>query len=283
VLPMGERPRIRPKARKKKDFSDFSVDFPVKTDYIVSIGEGVNCDRLVCLCFFSNDETQPLVVAPPPRAPRDVTRQQRRASRTRQRLLDAARRVFAERGLDLTRIDEITESADVGKGTFYYHFGSKTELINDLIRQVLDELCAKMNEKCSGIESLAGLVDAMVQAHIEFFSARWEDFVLYFQSRSDLALEQGYDGIETPFLQYIEHIESLLTGVVKRRLPRAVLRRIACAVAGFVSGYYSFAAIASNDENIDKTFRPLRRAIVASLVNFVQEAARSAETDQNVP
>jgi AcrR family transcriptional regulator len=47
------------------------------------------------------------------------TRRERRASATRQRLLDAARAVFAEKGLDLTSIGDITERADVGKGTFY--------------------------------------------------------------------------------------------------------------------------------------------------------------------
>ena len=214
------------------------------------------------------------------KTPRKRSRQQRRTSRTRQKLLDAARQVFAERGLDLTRIDEITERADVGKGTFYYHFGSKTELINELIRRLLDELSTSIAEDCAGLTDLRGLLDALMGVHIKFFNARWEDFVLYFQSRSDLTLEQGYDGIETPFIKYIEHMEVLLAGVVKRRLSRAVLRRIACAVAGFVSGYYSFAAITSNDENIDKTFRPLRRAMVASLTSFIQEAADSAEGDQ---
>ncbi|MFH1730795.1 MAG: TetR/AcrR family transcriptional regulator [Planctomycetota bacterium] len=220
-----------------------------------------------------------MVAVRPPKTPRKGSRQQRRTSHTRQRLLDAARQVFAERGLDLTRIDEITERADVGKGTFYYHFGSKTELVNELIRRLLDELSASITENCAGLTDLAGLLDRLMGVHIEFFSARWEDFVLYFQSRSDLALEQGYDGIETPFVEYIEHMEALLAGVVKRRLPHAVLRRIACAVAGFVSGYYSFVAIASDDEHIDKTFRPLRRAMVASLASFIQEAVGNAEGD----
>jgi AcrR family transcriptional regulator len=207
---------------------------------------------------------------PEPRTKR--TRQQRRTSQTHTKLLDAARQVFAERGLDLARIDEITERADVGKGTFYYHFGTKGELVNQLIRQVLGELSAAIEVKCNGASKLTEVLDSLMQAHVEFFSARWEDFVLFFQSRSDLALEQGYDGIETPFLEYLERIEKLLERVVKRRLPQAVLRRTACAVAGFVSGYYSFAAIASPDEDIDRMFRPLRRAMVASLATFVQES-----------
>ena len=57
------------------------------------------------------------------------SRQRRRTDATRRKLLEAARAVFAEKGMDLARIDEISERADVGKGTFYYHFKSKSHLI----------------------------------------------------------------------------------------------------------------------------------------------------------
>jgi len=203
------------------------------------------------------------------------SRQSRRVKATRQKLLDAARSVFAEKGLDLTRIDEITERADVGKGTFYYHFGSKDQLIRALIRRMLAELVETIDERCSGIGELRGLLDALIGAHISFFSNRWEDFVLYFQGRSDLTLEQGYAGIETPFLNYLERVEELLASVIKHRLPPTVLRRIACAVAGFVSGYYSFVAIASQEEDVDATFRSLRGAMVVALARFIQEAVPS--------
>jgi AcrR family transcriptional regulator len=212
----------------------------------------------------------------PPRKPR--TRQQRRSSRTRQKLLDAARAVFAEKGLDMTRIDEITERADLGKGTFYYHFETKEKLIRELIRTMLADLAATLEESCKDIDELRPLLDSMIRAHVEFFSQRWEDFVLFYQGRADLTLIEGYAGIEAPFLTYLESIESLLSGVIEHRLPPAALRRIACAVAGFVSGYYSFAVIASDDDDIGAAFEPLRGAMVASLSRFISTAAR-AEID----
>ena len=201
------------------------------------------------------------------------TRQQRRVTATRRKLLDAARAVFAEKGLDLARIDEITERADVGKGTFYYHFNNRSELIGELIEEMLDELVKVIEARCSGITDLKNLLDRLIDAHIAFFCNRWEDFVLYFQGRTDLTLQEGYPGIETPFLKYLECVEGLLAPVLRHRLPQPVLRRIACAVAGFVSGYYSFAVIASQDEDIDETFASLRGAIVESLARFIQEAA----------
>jgi len=191
-------------------------------------------------------------------------------------LLKAARSVFAEKGLDLARIDDITERADVGKGTFYYHFGNKEELIKLLIRKVLGELVTVIEERCEGITDLSGLLDGLISAHISFFSNRWEDFVLTFQARNDLALEEGYSGIATPYIKYLERVESLIETALDRDLPQPVLRRITCAVVGFVSGYYSFASIASQDDDIDKTFYSLRGAMVVSLVRFIQTAESAA-------
>jgi AcrR family transcriptional regulator len=186
--------------------------------------------------------------------------------------MEAARSVFTERGLDTTTIHQITERADVGKGTFYYHFKGKEGLIRELVRETLSELNQAINERCRDQQDLGSLLDTLISAHIEFFSNRWEDFILYFQSRADLTLEIGYEGIETPFVEYLELIERHVDAVIKSHPPKPVLRRMACAVAGFVSGYYSFAAVASKDADIDATFRTLRGAMVASLTRFIIEA-----------
>ena len=200
-----------------------------------------------------------------------VTRQQRRLSVTRRKLLNAARSVFAEKGLDLTTISDITERADVGKGTFYYHFKKKDGVVAELIRDLLGELVAAMKDKCAEISDVSELLDTMIGVHIEFFSNRWEDFVLYFQGRGDLYLKESYQGIETPFLDYLETIEDIIDSAVRYRLPKQALSRIACATVGFISGYYSFAVIASEDEDVDKTLRSLRGALVASLTRFISE------------
>ena len=211
---------------------------------------------------------------------RRISRSRRRRNATRQKLLDAARAVFAERGLDLARIDEITERADVGKGTFYNHFGSKKKIIHETMRWVLSELVEAVEERCHGVTELPELLDALIGAHIEFFCTRWEDFVLYFQGRTDLMLVDSYPGLETPFHDYLACVERLVDGAIPARHSPALMGRIACAVAGFVSGYYAFAVISPGDENTDSTFASLRQPMVASLVRFIREALPEPEGEQ---
>jgi AcrR family transcriptional regulator len=56
------------------------------------------------------------------------------ARRNRERILDAARAVFAECGLD-AQIDDVARRACVGVGTVYRHFPTKEALLGELVRQ----------------------------------------------------------------------------------------------------------------------------------------------------
>lgn len=47
-------------------------------------------------------------------------------------LMNAAERLFLERGVGPTSIEQITTGADVAKGTFYLHFSSKADVLEAL-------------------------------------------------------------------------------------------------------------------------------------------------------
>ena len=96
--------------------------------------------------------------------------------------------------------------------------------------------------------------------------------MLYYQGRADLTLDEGYQGLEPAFLIYLNTIEQLVDQVISEPISKERLRRLACAVAGFISGYYSFASVASDEDNVDESFRSLRSAFVFSLVRFIREA-----------
>ncbi|MTE15287.1 TetR/AcrR family transcriptional regulator [Nocardia aurantiaca] len=60
----------------------------------------------------------------------------RRRERTRNALLGAARKFLSE-GRSAVSIQEITDAADVGFGSFYNHFESKDQLFDEAVRSVL--------------------------------------------------------------------------------------------------------------------------------------------------
>jgi AcrR family transcriptional regulator len=56
-------------------------------------------------------------------------RRQRRAVETRVRLFRCALQLFAERGFSSVTVEDITEAADVGKGTFFNYFETKDHVL----------------------------------------------------------------------------------------------------------------------------------------------------------
>jgi AcrR family transcriptional regulator len=80
-----------------------------------------------------------------PASPIPANRGERRRLRTRAALIEAARRVFAARGVDAATVQEITEAADVAKGSFYNHFASKEDALRAVVTATLDELGATLD------------------------------------------------------------------------------------------------------------------------------------------
>src|SRR5580693_8731173 len=56
-------------------------------------------------------------------------RRQRRSAETRERLFRASLELFAKKGFTETTVEDITNAADVGKGTFFNYFPSKDHIL----------------------------------------------------------------------------------------------------------------------------------------------------------
>lgn len=66
----------------------------------------------------------------------------RRIQRTRQVLLQAFKEVAQEKGFAATSIQDITERANVNRGTFYHHFTDKYMLVDYIIREQFQQQIA---------------------------------------------------------------------------------------------------------------------------------------------
>lgn len=69
---------------------------------------------------------------------------------TRERLIRAARRIFAERGYDAASVREITAAAAANLGAVNYHFGSKQALYDAVLDSVLDPLERRLEPETAG-------------------------------------------------------------------------------------------------------------------------------------
>lgn len=109
------------------------------------------------------------------------TKRQRAAERSREAILDAAEKLFAEKGYESTSLKEIGKAAGLSRGTPAYFFGSKDGLYRAVLDRVLRDAGtliegANTNLPTPGNEDLpSSLEEGLASAlgpYIEFLASR---------------------------------------------------------------------------------------------------------------
>src|SRR5262249_49913846 len=133
-------------------------------------GSPIRCGELP----FAKSSCQPasrvLMRSPVQRRPREEARKAR-TSVYRQHIFEAAARVFAERGFEAAKVQEISELAGLSMGTIYGIFPGKTELfaaVREARGQEILELVRQVTaRKTPPRETLL----ALIEVYIDYFLA----------------------------------------------------------------------------------------------------------------
>jgi TetR/AcrR family transcriptional regulator, transcriptional repressor for nem operon len=84
-----------------------------------------------------------------------------RGRASRERIVERAAELFAERGIAGTSLDEVLAAAGAGKGQFYHYFRSRDELAAAAVGQRCAQAVAGLAQALGGVSSLAGLEQAL--------------------------------------------------------------------------------------------------------------------------
>jgi AcrR family transcriptional regulator len=153
-----------------------------------------------------------------------ATRRAQQKQATRGHLFDVAMRLFDHRGYDAVNIDDIVRTSKVARGTFYFHFPSKEDILYEAVRRGEREIVKRMaavSEEQPFREVLAATCDG--------FAATWGE-------RRELLVEAGMVGLkrtistarareEEPLrLELVRHVErALAKGELDSVLPAQML------------------------------------------------------------
>ncbi|MFC2030691.1 TetR/AcrR family transcriptional regulator [Chloroflexota bacterium] len=92
-----------------------------------------------------------------------LSRRERKKLETRERLLQSAVTLFREKGYTATAVEEITDEADVAKGTFFNYFPSKEALLGELVVWQVEQLRAELEASRETVPSPVGRIKLLVR------------------------------------------------------------------------------------------------------------------------
>ena len=103
-----------------------------------------------------------------------------RRERMRRKLLAAALRVFAERGIDAPLIDDFIASAGVARGTFYNYFSTTEELLDAVTSELSDAILTNIDKVVLTLDDPLQRVatGCLLYLHIGVDFPSWGAFVM---------------------------------------------------------------------------------------------------------
>jgi AcrR family transcriptional regulator len=132
---------------------------------------------------------------------------------TRERILQAAMTVFADRGYTATSVDEIARRAGSSKGGVYFHFTSKQAIFEALIAELVTMLERDVRAAIGREHGALAKVDAALGVVISTFAAH--------RGLTHLLLVET-SGLGPPFDQEVRAARATFIGVIESYLAQAV-------------------------------------------------------------
>lgn len=96
-------------------------------------------------------------------------RRERRRAEIRERIVRAALRLFSERGVHATTVEDITNEADVGKGTFFNYFPSKDDILPHLCQLKMGKIREFVSRSLRSQDSMDQVLQELALILIEEF------------------------------------------------------------------------------------------------------------------
>jgi AcrR family transcriptional regulator len=185
----------------------------------------------------------------------------------RREILDAAARVFYEKGYEAASTRDIAESVGLLKGSLYYYIESKEDFLYEIIKEQHDGALAALERVRNAEGNALVRMAALIDTHVEFFTSNLTASVIYFREFRSLSPERRAS-IGTAGDAYLEVVRELLRqgrreGTID---PRIDVRATSLGIVGMLNSlalWYSDTGRLS-PRNIARQFASLVVAGLAS-------------------
>lgn len=132
---------------------------------------------------------------------------------TRTRILEAAARVFAEKGYHETRMDDIVAAADASKGSLYFHFPNKEEIFFGLVETFIGLLESRLDETLSSEQHGIEQMEVALTTSLRLFTQ--------YRAMAKIVLVQAV-GLGAAFEHRRRVINDRFVAIIQRRIEKGI-------------------------------------------------------------
>ncbi|MEZ0322730.1 MAG: TetR/AcrR family transcriptional regulator [Hydrogenothermaceae bacterium] len=160
---------------------------------------------------------------------------------TRDRLLEAAKQLFSEKGYHETRVSDIVSKAEVAQGTFYIYFKSKEDIFLQLIKKIHKELLDKLSKYKEVSEEPQTVLGMVVDEFLEEVYKNRELSQIFFGQL--LGINEEFRQL---YIKKISDIQQILKDILSKFYDQETSAVLSTLVLGFLRQLFFNCLIEKN-------------------------------------
>ncbi|HEU5345510.1 MAG TPA: TetR/AcrR family transcriptional regulator [Ktedonobacterales bacterium] len=195
---------------------------------------------------------------------------------TRQRLLDAAETVFADKGYYGAGVDDIVQASDSSKGGFYFHFPNKEAIFLALVDSLTPKLEAAVDRAIGAEGDPVAQLDAALRVALETFARH--------RALSKILLVEAV-GLGHGFDEKLMRVRARFAAMIQRRLELAIQTGRIAPLDAEIAAWAWFGAIneivvrwliTGQPARLESAFPSLRALLLRSVGALSSDGAERA-------
>ncbi|MBI9074334.1 MAG: TetR/AcrR family transcriptional regulator [Desulfatibacillum sp.] len=191
-----------------------------------------------------------------------------KAELRKEKIIDTARRIFAEKGVHAATVSEIAQEAKVSEGTIYEHFSNKENLLFHIPEDFTKRRQKTGHYHLNLIQGAANKLRAFAYIYTELFYEN-PDYatisLLYLKGNPNFRQTPGYQSIQDWFRHLTEIIEEgIESGEFRTTIQPYIIRAL---IMGAIDQVTVNWLMAGKKTNLMETVDPIIDAVMEGILN----------------
>ena len=121
----------------------------------------------------------------------------------KQLIIDAAVKVFSEKGVENTKISDIVREAGIAQGTFYLYFPSKFSVMPEIAKLVVSMIIEEVDKSVNSTSSFQNQLEQLIRAVFTLTDKQNKLFTLLYAGLSQSEHLKQWEEIYAPFYNWM--------------------------------------------------------------------------------